>query len=90
MIRTKNLVLGATAQELTIYDEIDTPCTIIISNNSSNQHILVGNSSVTTTNYGFRLEHDSVPIQINLGAGDRLYAVGSNTAVDASVMIIER
>lgn len=90
MIRTKNFLLGSTAVELTIEDEINKPCTIVISNNSSNQHILVGNSNVSTTNYGFKLEHDSDPIVLDLQPWDRLWAVGSNSSVDASIMIIER
>lgn len=91
MIRTKNLTLATTpVQELTFYDAVEAPCTIIISNNSANKHVFIGGSNVSTTNYGIMLSHDSEPITIELPAFERLYAVGDNTDVACSVMVIER
>jgi len=90
MIRTKNLVLTSTAaQELTFYDAVEAPCTIIISNNSANKHVFVGGANVSTTNYGIMISHDNEPVTIKLPAFERLYAVSDNLDVACSVLVIE-
>jgi hypothetical protein len=91
MIRTRNYTLNnITAVELTIQDEINTKSTVIISNTSTNKHLVIGNGNVSSTNYGIRLEHDAMPFSIDLGKDDRLYAIGEDNTVTCSVMIIER
>lgn len=79
-----------TPVEITIPDEINTPCTIIISNTSSNKHLVIGNGDVSSTNYGIRLEHDAMPFAIDLKKDDRLFAIGEDLTVTCSVMVIER
>jgi hypothetical protein len=93
MYRVKNLTVNATAQELTIPDGVESHYTIIITNTSNNKHILVGNASVSTTNYGIRIEHDSPPLILeNMPWTDRLYAICEDPTSTAgvAVMIIER
>lgn len=91
MIRTRNYTLDSvTPVEITIADEIDTPCTLIVSNTSANKHLVIGNGNVSITNYGIRLEHDAMPLTIELKKDDRLWAIGEDATVTCSVMIIER
>ena len=91
MIRTRNYTLNSTTPvEITIEDEINLKSTIIISNTSANKHLVIGNSNVTTTNYGIRIEHDASPVSIDLYKDDRLYAIGEDATVTCAVMIIER
>jgi len=93
MIRTKNLILDNTPLELTFSDEVDSHYTIIITNTSANKHALVGNSNVSLTNYGLRVEHDGAPIVLeNMYFKDRLYGISEdpNTTTSISVMVIER
>jgi hypothetical protein len=91
MIRTRNYTLdNIVPVEITIPDIIDTPCTIIVSNTSSNKHMVIGNGNVSSTNYGIRLEHDALPFSIDLKKDDRLWAIGEDATVTCSVMIIEK
>jgi hypothetical protein len=91
MIRTRNYVLNnLTPVEITIQDEVNTRSTVIISNTSSNKHLVVGNDNVSSTNYGIRIEHDAMPFSIDLNKDDRLWAMGEDNTVTCSVMIIER
>jgi hypothetical protein len=86
MLRTKNLTLSSTAQELTIDDMVDTPNTISVQNTDSSAPLYIGNESVTTTNYGIKLSAGQA-WSADLGADDKIYAVGTSTV---SVLILER
>jgi hypothetical protein len=86
MLRTKNLTLSGTAQELTIDDMVDTPNTISVQNTDSSAPLYIGNESVTTTNYGIKLSAGQA-WSADLGADDKIYAVGTSTV---SVLILER
>lgn len=93
MIRTKNIALNNTPIELTFPDQVDSHYTIIMTNTSANKHALVGNSDVSLTNYGLRVEHDGPPIILeNMYFKDRLYGISEdpNTTTSLSVMVIER
>lgn len=93
MIRTKNLSLNNTAQELTFSDEVDSHYSIVITNTSSNKHALVGDINVSTTNYGLRVEHDGSPVILeNMYFKDRLYGISEdpNTPTTVAIMVIER
>jgi hypothetical protein len=91
MIRTRNYTLdNLTPVEITIQDEVNTRSTLIISNTSSNKHIVVGNDNVSSTNYGIRIEHDAMPLSIDLNKDDRLWVIGEDNTATCSVMIIER
>ena len=91
MIRTRNYTLdNITPVELTIEDEVNTRCTIIISNTSTNKHLVVGNQDMTSESYGIRIEHDAMPLTIELGKDDRLWALGQDNTATCSIMIIEK
>ena len=86
MLRTKNLTLSGTAQELTIDDMVDTANTISVQNTDLSAPLYIGNESVTSTNYGIKLSAGQA-WSADLGADDKIYAVGTSTA---SVLILER
>jgi hypothetical protein len=91
MIRTRNYTLNNTTPvELTIEDEINVKSTLIISNTSANKHLIIGGSDVSLTNYGIRLEHDAMPLSIDLYKDDRLWALGEDNTVTCAVMVIEK
>lgn len=86
MLRTMNLTLTSTPVQLTIFDEVDGPNTISIQNTDPSATLYLGGDDVSVSNYGIKL----APGQLwsaDLGAYDRLYAVGSGTA---AVLILER
>jgi len=91
MIRTRNYTLNNTTPvELTIEDEINVKSTLIISNTSANKHLVIGGPDVSATNYGIRLEHDAMPLSIDLYKDDRLWALGEDATVTCAVMVIEK
>lgn len=87
MIRNRNLTLSATAQEVTIADSIDTANAISIQNTHASLNAYIGNDGVTTSSYGVRLKAGEA-VSFDLGASDRLYAVGDAGATLA-ILIIE-
>jgi hypothetical protein len=86
MIRTRNLTLTSTAQEITIDDSIDTSNTISVQNTDATAAIYIGNESVTSSNYGIKLSAGQI-WSADLGPNDQLFAVGTSTA---SILILER
>jgi hypothetical protein len=86
MLRTRNLTLSGTAQELTIDDAVDGPNTISVQNTDTSAPLYIGNASVTSSNYGIKLTAGQI-WSADLDADDKIYAVGSSTA---AVMILER
>ncbi len=86
MLRTRNLTLTGTAQELTIDDVVDTPNAISVQNTDLSAPLYIGNQSVTTSSYGIRLAPGQM-WSADLGPNDKLYAVGSSTV---AVLILER
>ena len=86
MLRTRNLTLTSTAQEITIDDMIDTPNTISVQNTDASAPVYIGNESVTSSNYGIKLSAGQI-WSADLGPDDQVYAVGTSTA---SILILER
>ena len=86
MLRTRNITLSGTPALLTISDAVEFPNTISIQNTDSVNPIYIGGSSVTTSSYGIKLAAGQI-FSADLGAYDKLYAVGSGTV---SVLILER
>ena len=86
MLRTRNLTLTSTAQELTIDDAMDSPNTISVQNTDVSAPLYIGNESVTTSSYGIKLTAGQI-WSADLGADDRVYAVGT---ASVAVMILER
>jgi hypothetical protein len=86
MLRTRNLTLTSTAQELTIDDSIDTANTISVQNTDASAPIYIGNASVTSSNYGIKLAAGQI-WSADLAPNDQIYAVGTSTV---AVLILER
>ena len=86
MLRTRNLTLTSTAQELTIDDSIDTANTISVQNTHASAPVYIGNESVTSSNYGIKLAAGQI-WSADLAPNDQIYAVGTSTV---SVLILER
>ena len=86
MLRTKNLTLSGTAQELTINDGINTANTISVQNTDTSAPLYIGNESVTATEYGIKLAAGQI-WSADLKPDDQVYAVGTSTV---AVMILEK
>jgi len=86
MLRTRNLTLTSTAQEITINDMINTANTISVQNTDASAPVYIGNESVTSSNYGIKLSAGQI-WSADLGPNDQVYAVGTSTA---SILILER
>ena len=87
MLRTRNLTLSGTAQELTIADAIDTANTISIQNTHATLNAYVGTSAVTTSAYGVRLKSGEA-VSFDLSGADQIYAVG-DVGTTLAILIIE-
>jgi hypothetical protein len=88
MLRTRNLTLNGTAQELTIDDMIDTPNSLSVQNTSDSGYAYIGNQSVTTSGYGHKL-FPGQSFSIDLGSDDQVFAVG-DSGVTVAVFILEK
>jgi hypothetical protein len=86
MLRTRNLTLTSTAQEITINDMINTANTISVQNTDASAPVYIGNESVTSSNYGIKLSAGQI-WSADLGPNDQVYAVGTSTA---SILILEK
>jgi hypothetical protein len=86
MLRTRNLTLNATAQELTIDDDMDTPNTISVQNTDASAVLYIGGPSVSSSSYGVKLSAGQI-WSADLASNDQLYAVGTGTV---AVLILER
>ena len=89
MIRHSIKPLSTTVPvELTIEDNINSVCTLVIQNVDSANYIYIGNSSVSSSNYGFMI-YPNQAFTVELRPFDRIYAVAS-AAINAVCMSIER
>ena len=86
MLRTRNLTLTSTAQELTIDDSIDTANTISVQNTDASAPVYIGGPSVTSSIYGIKLAAGQI-WSADLAPNDQIYAVGTSTV---AVLILER
>ena len=86
MLRTRNITLSGTAQELTINDGINTANTISVQNTDTSALLYIGNESVTATEYGIKLAAGQI-WSADLKPDDQVYAVGTSTV---AVMILEK
>lgn len=88
MLRTRNLTLSGTAQELTIDDAVDSPNSISIQNTSETGYAYIGSPTVSSSSYGHKL-FPGQSFFIELGAEDKLHATG-DTGVTVAVLILEK
>lgn len=87
MIRQKNITLTSTAVEVTFSDEVQSPNSMSVENTSPDKYVYIGNDSVTTASYGFKL-YPAQTITIDMNPFDKLYACGDSGATIA-VMVVE-
>lgn len=92
MIRHAIVSLSGTAVEITTPDAstsfgVDVPNTVSVQNLHSTGNAYLGASGVTTTSYGFKLGPGQT-YSIDLGASDRLYAVG-DSGVTVAVLTLD-
>jgi hypothetical protein len=89
MIRQSIKPLSTTVPvELTIEDSINSVCTLVVQNVNATGYIYIGNSSVSSSNYGFMI-YPSQAFTVELRPYDRIYAVAS-ASINAVCMSIER
>ena len=89
MIRHQIKALSTTTPtELTIEDNVNSVCTLVVQNVDSAEYIYIGNSSVSSSNFGFKL-YPGQAFTVELRPYDRVYAVGSSS-INAVCMSIER
>jgi hypothetical protein len=89
MIRHQIKPLSTTTPvELTIEDSINSVCTLVVQNVDAAEYIYIGNSSVSSSNYGFMI-YPSQAFTVELRPFDRIYAVAS-ASINAVCMSIER
>jgi hypothetical protein len=89
MIRHQIKPLSTTVPvELTIEDSINSVCTLVVQNVDATGYIYIGNSSVSSSDYGFMI-YPSQAFTVELRPFDRIYAVASGS-INAVCMSIER
>jgi hypothetical protein len=89
MIRHTIKTLSTTVPvEVTIEDSINGVCTLVIQNIDTVNNVYIGNSTVSSLNYGFLL-YPKQAFTVELRPSDRLYAIGE-AATNVACMSIER
>ena len=79
MIRHQIKPLSTTTPvELTIEDSINSVCTLVVQNVDATNYIYIGNSSVSSSDYGFMI-YPSQAFTVELRPFDRIYAVASGS-----------
>lgn len=88
-IRTRNLTLNGTPQELTVYDsEANRVNSLSVQNTHPTAMVYLGVSNVSSTNFGHKL-FPKQSFTIDLNPLDRIYAVGE-TGATVAVFIQEK
>lgn len=89
MIRHSIKTLSTTIPvEVTIEDNVNGVCTLVVQNLDSSANVYLGNENVSSSNYGFLL-FPRQAFTIELRPYDRFYAIGSS-ATNIACMSIER
>lgn len=89
MIRHAIKTLSTTTPlELTIEDSINGVNTFIVQNTNETDYVYIGNSNVSSSDYGFML-YPRQAFTAELRPNDRLYAVATS-AISVACMSIER
>lgn len=90
MIKNELKLVSATSPtSLDISENIKTSCTVIIQNINSSGFLYIGNSSISTSNYGFKL-YPGQGITTELNSWSTLYAIASAPNMSVAVMEIDR
>lgn len=90
MIRHNLVNISSTeAVNLDISETVKSSFTLIIQNINTTGYIYIGNSGVTSSNYGFRISPNQA-FTIELPSSINLYAIASDINLQAAVMEIPR
>ena len=90
MIRHNLLPISNTsATFLDISETVKSSFTLIVQNINAEGYIYLGNSAVTSSNFGFRLSPNQA-FTIELPSSQNLYAIASDPGLSVSVMEISR
>lgn len=88
MIKISNLTLSATAVSVIPSDSTPSYGSISIENVSTSGYAYIGNSNVTSTNFGFKL-YPAQTITMDIDQYEHLYICG-DTGVKVAVMILDK
>lgn len=88
MITTQSLILNSTPQNLVVQDAIKESISLAVQNTHETAYAYLGDSSVSSSNYGFRLKPGAT-FSVDLNPYDEMYAVGDSGSTVA-VIIVER
>jgi len=89
MIRHQIKTLSTTVPvEVTFEDSINGVCTLVVQNVDTTNNVYIGNSNVSSLNYGFLL-YPKQAFTAELRPADRLYAIG-DAVTTVACMSIER
>ena len=88
MIRTRNLTLTSSPVEATLQDSVDAPTSISIENTATTGFAYIGTSSVSSSNYGFKI-YPAQTFVADLDPYEKLYVMG-DSGVTVAILILDR
>ena len=88
MIKTRNLTLSGTAVSVLSSDTTPSYASVAIENTSTTGFAYVGDSTVTTSNYGFKL-YPAQTITMEINQYEALYLCG-DTGVTVAILVLDR
>ena len=87
-LKHKILILSSTPQRLNVREVVDSRSTLSVQNIVTTGYAYLGNSSVTTTNYGHKL-YPAQSFTIEMSSNDDIWAVG-DSGVEIAIFIQDR
>jgi hypothetical protein len=87
-LKHRIITLSSTPQRLNVREVIDSRSTLSVQNIMNVGYAYLGNSEVTTTNFGHKL-YPSQSFTIEMSSGDDLWAVG-DSGVQVAIFIQDR
>lgn len=88
MIKTRNLTLSGTAVAVMPTDTTPSYASVAIENTSTTGFAYIGDATVTTSNYGFKL-YPAQTITMDVDQYEALYICG-DTGVTAAILILDK
>lgn len=88
MIKTRNMTLNGTATLVMPTDSTPGYSSVAIENTSTTGFAYIGDATVTTSNYGFKL-YPAQTITMDVDQYEKLYICG-DTGVTAAILILDK
>lgn len=82
-------ISNTTATSLDISENIKSSFSLVVQNINPTGYLYIGNSELTTTNYGFRISPNQA-FTIEMPSSQNLYCIASDIGLQAAVMEIHR